>query len=181
MKATYAPTIRRQIHRNFFETVSDHLAEDGVIVLQENNRGSTVQTFRSMIEQSGFAIFFSHGDHPTLTKESSFTLLASGGWDAHAPLISKYCWQGNVAHAPSRGFGHPQGTPDSLERSCLCVDYCVDIVACFPDSFFQHGALGNCVPSPSDAKSPRPVSRRGLYSCDDEHMQVICPTWQVFN
>jgi methylase of polypeptide subunit release factors len=28
-----------RIHRNFFETVSDHLAEDGVIVLQENNRG----------------------------------------------------------------------------------------------------------------------------------------------
>jgi hypothetical protein len=35
--------------------------------------------------------------------------------------------------------------------------------------------------SPSDSKSPRPVFRRGLDSCDGEHMQVICPTWQVFS
>jgi methylase of polypeptide subunit release factors len=41
-----------RIHKNFFETVGDHLAEDGVIVLQENNRGSIVETFRPMIEQS---------------------------------------------------------------------------------------------------------------------------------
>jgi len=33
---------------------------------------------------------------------------------------------------------------------------------------------------PSDSKSPRPVSRRGLNSCDLERMQVICPTGQVF-
>jgi methylase of polypeptide subunit release factors len=61
-----------QIQRNFFETVSDHLAEDGVIVLQENNRGSTVEAFRPMIEQSGFDIAFMDGDYPTLTRESSF-------------------------------------------------------------------------------------------------------------
>jgi len=61
-----------RIHREFFATVGDHLADDGVIVLQENNRGSVVETFRSMIEQSGLQIVFSHGDHPTLTKDSSF-------------------------------------------------------------------------------------------------------------
>jgi hypothetical protein len=34
---------------------------------------------------------------------------------------------------------------------------------------------------PSDRKSPRPVSRRGLWnSCDDEDMPVICPTCQIF-
>jgi 16S rRNA G1207 methylase RsmC len=59
-----------RIHRNFFETVSDHLAEDGVIVLQENNRGSILETSRPMI--SGFEMFFTHGDYSTLTKESSF-------------------------------------------------------------------------------------------------------------
>jgi hypothetical protein len=32
--------------------------------------------------------------------------------------------------------------------------------------------------SPSDAKSPRPVSRRGPKIHDVEHMQVICPTCQ---
>ena len=67
-----------RIHKNFFETVGDHLAEDGVIVLQENNRGSTVATFRPMIEQAGFEIFFTHGDHPTLTKESSFYFIGIG-------------------------------------------------------------------------------------------------------
>jgi hypothetical protein len=67
-----------RIHKNFFETVSQHLAEDGVIVLQENNRGSTVATFRPMIEQSGFEIFFTHGDHPSLTKESSFYFIGIG-------------------------------------------------------------------------------------------------------
>jgi len=67
-----------RIHRNFFETVSDHLAKDGVIVLQENNRGSIVETFRPMIEQSGFEIFFAHGDYPTLTKESSFYFIGIG-------------------------------------------------------------------------------------------------------
>jgi len=61
-----------QIHRDFFETVGDHLADDGVIVLQENNRGSIVETFRPMIEQSGFEIAFTDGDCPTLTSESSF-------------------------------------------------------------------------------------------------------------
>src|SRR6266480_766397 len=33
---------------------------------------------------------------------------------------------------------------------------------------------------PSDRKSPRPVSRRGLTFCDVEAMQVICPTRQDF-
>jgi hypothetical protein len=33
---------------------------------------------------------------------------------------------------------------------------------------------------PSDSKSPRPVSRRGLDGCDDEDMPVICPTAQDF-
>ena len=67
-----------QIHRNFFETVSGYLAKDGLIVLQENNRGSTVETFRSMIEESGFEIFFTHGDYPILTEESSFYFIGIG-------------------------------------------------------------------------------------------------------
>ena len=67
-----------QIHKNFFGMVSDHLAEEGVIVLQENNRGSTVETFGSMIEQSGHEIFFTHGDYPTLTEESSFYFIGIG-------------------------------------------------------------------------------------------------------
>ena len=57
-----------RIHREFFATIGDFLTAGGVIVLQENNRGSTVETFRQMIEQSGLEIVFTHGDSPTLTK-----------------------------------------------------------------------------------------------------------------
>jgi methylase of polypeptide subunit release factors len=61
-----------QIHRDFFAAIGDFLAAGGVVVLQENNRGSTVDTFRQMIEQSGLKIVFTNGDSPTLTNESSF-------------------------------------------------------------------------------------------------------------
>lgn len=67
-----------RIHREFFATVSDHLAPDGVIVLQENNSGSVVSTFRPMIEQSGLDIIFVHGDYPSLTPESSFYFIVIG-------------------------------------------------------------------------------------------------------
>jgi hypothetical protein len=41
-------------------------------------------------------------------------------------------------------------------------------------------ALGSVWPDSvlSDSKSPRRVFRRGLISCDDEDMPVICPTCQ---
>jgi hypothetical protein len=61
-----------KIHREFFATIGDFLTVGDVIVLQENNRGSTVETFRRMIEQSGLEIVFTNGDSPTLTKESVF-------------------------------------------------------------------------------------------------------------
>jgi methylase of polypeptide subunit release factors len=46
------------LHRDFFAGIDRFLKPNGVIVLQENNRGSTAETFRSMIEQSGLAIVF---------------------------------------------------------------------------------------------------------------------------
>jgi predicted RNA methylase len=61
-----------QIHREFFATIGEFLTTGGIVVLQENNRGSTVEVFRQMIEQSGLEIVFTDGDSPTLTKESSF-------------------------------------------------------------------------------------------------------------
>jgi methylase of polypeptide subunit release factors len=60
-----------QVHREFFATVSNFLAKDGVIVLQENNRGSTVDSFRKMIAASGLDIVFTSGDSPTLTQKSA--------------------------------------------------------------------------------------------------------------
>jgi hypothetical protein len=45
----------------------------------------------------------------------------------------------------------------------------------------RFGALGGVLPDSvlSDSKSPRRIFRRGLNSCDDEDMPVICPTCQV--
>ena len=44
----------------------------------------------------------------------------------------------------------------------------------------RFGALGSALPDSvlSDSKSPRRIFRRGLNSCDDEDMPVICPTCQ---
>ena len=44
------------------------------------------------------------------------------------------------------------------------------------------GALGGVLPDSvlSDSKSPRRIFRRGLNSCDDEDMPVICPTLRRF-
>ena len=46
------------LHREFFAAVGGFLNPGGVIVLQENNRGSTVEMFRPMIEASGLQIVF---------------------------------------------------------------------------------------------------------------------------
>ena len=61
-----------QIHREFFGAVGGHLAEGGVIVLQENNAGSTVESFRHMIEDAGLEIVFVDGASSVLTAESIF-------------------------------------------------------------------------------------------------------------
>ncbi len=52
------------VHREFFATVKTFLAPGGVIILQENGAGSTVETFRGMIEQAGLEIIFVQGGAP---------------------------------------------------------------------------------------------------------------------
>jgi tRNA1(Val) A37 N6-methylase TrmN6 len=47
-----------RVHRGFFGSVASHLKPGGVVVLQENNRGSTVDTFRRMIADAGLQIVF---------------------------------------------------------------------------------------------------------------------------
>jgi predicted RNA methylase len=56
-----------RVHRDFFRTVASFLKPGGVIILQENNHGSTVETFRPMIDESGLTIVFTHGDLPFRT------------------------------------------------------------------------------------------------------------------
>ena len=45
------------------------------------------------------------------------------------------------------------------------------------------GAPGSVLPDSvlSDSKSPQRIFRRGLNSCYDEDIQVICPTCQLFD
>lgn len=61
-----------RLHRDFFQTVGRFLKPDGVIVLQENNHGSTAATFRDMIEQSNLQTVFVHGETPQLTPDHRF-------------------------------------------------------------------------------------------------------------
>lgn len=49
------------LHKRFFKAVSRHLKPGGMIVLQENNNGSTAETFREMIETAGLSVVFVHG------------------------------------------------------------------------------------------------------------------------
>jgi len=45
-----------QAHREFFDNIKPRLAQDGVIVLQENINGSSVNEFRSFIESNGLRV-----------------------------------------------------------------------------------------------------------------------------
>ncbi|WP_298243724.1 methyltransferase [uncultured Bradyrhizobium sp.] len=77
------------IHREFFSTVPQYLKDDGVIVLQENNRGSTVETFREMIEHAGLEITFTHGDSKELTATSEFFFIGIVKKGASPPKWAK--------------------------------------------------------------------------------------------
>jgi hypothetical protein len=43
-------------HQNFFHNIKNHLAPNGIILLQENAVGSTVEAFRPWIESAGLCI-----------------------------------------------------------------------------------------------------------------------------
>jgi hypothetical protein len=64
--AEYAGDLRAHdldwnVHREFFANISRFLKPSGVILLQENTAGSTADTFKSMIEESGLEIIFVQG------------------------------------------------------------------------------------------------------------------------
>jgi SAM-dependent methyltransferase len=60
------------LHRQFFASVGRFLRPGGVVVLQENNQGSTVETFRAMIEAAGLAIVFAEGCQPRPTPAARY-------------------------------------------------------------------------------------------------------------
>ena len=45
-----------QTHLNFFQNIKKNLSAKGIILLQENDQGSTAEDFRNMIEENGLVI-----------------------------------------------------------------------------------------------------------------------------
>jgi methylase of polypeptide subunit release factors len=73
------------VHVDFFRTVSPFLKPGGVIILQENNAGSTEETFRSKIEDAGLDIVFTRGDLPFRTRNHQYYfigIMLAGGFHA---------------------------------------------------------------------------------------------------
>jgi 16S rRNA G966 N2-methylase RsmD len=61
-----------RIHRDFFASIGRFLNPGGMIVLQENNQGSTAETFRAMSEAAGFSIVFVDGALPQRTADPRY-------------------------------------------------------------------------------------------------------------
>jgi hypothetical protein len=51
-----------RIHRGFYASVASHLVPGGIVLVQENNAGSSASTFTPMIEQGGLSLVF-HSEH----------------------------------------------------------------------------------------------------------------------
>jgi len=56
--------------RGFFGKVAQHLEPGGVVVLQENNAGSTPATFAAMIAEAGLRVVFEQNAVPARTADS---------------------------------------------------------------------------------------------------------------
>ena len=63
------------IHRSFFANIHRHLKADGVIVLQENNRRTTPDTFAPMIAEAGLRIVFVQNAAPQPTRDDQYFFL----------------------------------------------------------------------------------------------------------
>jgi methylase of polypeptide subunit release factors len=59
-----------RLHRGFFGAIARHLKANGVVVLQENNDGSTPDTFAGMIAEAGLKVVFEQGASPVRTTDS---------------------------------------------------------------------------------------------------------------
>lgn len=62
-------------HREFFASVGKFLKPNGVVLLQENNWGSTIETFRGMIEDAGLKIILAEDALPERTNGDHIFIL----------------------------------------------------------------------------------------------------------
>jgi SAM-dependent methyltransferase len=65
-----------RIHRGFFASVGRFLKPGGLVLLQENNAGSTAEDFRPLVEEAGMSILFVSGGKPARTPEFRMYFIA---------------------------------------------------------------------------------------------------------
>lgn len=78
-----------RLHREFLRDIGKFLKPGGVIVLQENNNGSTAATFRPMIEDVGLKVVFVNNEIPQITSDHRFFYLGIMHKDATVPDWAK--------------------------------------------------------------------------------------------
>jgi 16S rRNA G966 N2-methylase RsmD len=83
-----------RLHRGFLRDVGKFLKPDGVIVLQENNHGSTAATFQGMIEEAGLQTVFVNNAVPQRTPDHRFFYLGIMHKGATVPAWAKRAAQG---------------------------------------------------------------------------------------
>lgn len=74
-----------QIHAGFYARVPEFLSADGVVLIQENGRGSRAETFRSMIEAAGLEIVHDSGLIELPGEDDPFFYLGSMRKGSRAP------------------------------------------------------------------------------------------------
>jgi 23S rRNA G2069 N7-methylase RlmK/C1962 C5-methylase RlmI len=77
-----------ELHRRFFATIGRFLKPGGMIVLLENNRGSTAETFRSMIEAAGLCIVFARNCEGQRTPYTRIYFLGIARRDDTVPALA---------------------------------------------------------------------------------------------
>jgi methylase of polypeptide subunit release factors len=74
-----------RIHAGFYARVPEFLAPDGLVLIQENWRGSRAETFRKMIEDAGLEIVHDSGPIELPGEEDPFFFLGSMRKGSRAP------------------------------------------------------------------------------------------------
>jgi SAM-dependent methyltransferase len=91
-----------RLHRRFFASVGRHLKPGGMIVLLENNFGSTAETFRDMIEAAGFSIVFVRNDEDRRTPYPRIYFIGIGRRGDILPAWAAAATQGSRGTAAAR-------------------------------------------------------------------------------
>lgn len=92
-----------QLHRRFFASISRFLKPNGVIVLLENNLGSTAETFRDMIRAQGLSVIFVRNCEGGLTPYPRIYFIGLGRHGDTPPAWTTAAMQGTRGGmAPTR-------------------------------------------------------------------------------